>query len=119
MWALAISIYASLKWLTFTRSRSARFVSVKQSLGYLFLWTGMDADAFFRQHQPTAPPRWTQWAWAIAQTAMGVAILFWLAPLFIGSHPLIAGWLTMAGMVSILHFGISQLLSLAWRTAGV
>jgi alginate O-acetyltransferase complex protein AlgI len=119
MWALAISIYASLKWLTFARSGAARCANVRQSLGYLFLWTGMDPDTFFGQRQPTVSPQWSQWVWAFAQTAIGLAILFWLAPPFIESHPVIAGWLTMTGVVSILHFGVSQLLSLAWRTAGV
>jgi len=118
MWALAISIYGSFKWLTFAASAAAGKATVGQATGYLLLWTGMDAEAFFGKRANMAP-RWSEWVWAVAQTAIGFWILLGLAPLVVRSHPLVTGWLTMAGVVSILHFGLSQLLSLAWRTAGI
>jgi hypothetical protein len=119
MWAVAVSIYAGFKWATFVLSPGARRASLAQSAGYLFLWTGMDAEAFFGSRKRAEQPRGSELAWAAGQTAFGFWLLLGVAPRCIASHPLIAGWLTMTGIVSILHFGVSHLLSLAWRTAGV
>lgn len=118
MGALALSIYAACKWLTFAVSPLARRAAPLKAMGYLLLWTGMDAAAFFRPIQGVATRR-TQWIWAGAQTALGVWLLLVAAPALVASQPLVAGWIAMTGMVSVLHFGVSQLASLAWRTAGV
>jgi hypothetical protein len=118
MWLLAFSIYASLKWLTFAVSPAARQATLGQSAGYLLLWTGMDAEAFFGKSPRTEQPRWTEWTWATGQMAAGAWLLVRLAPRLAVSHPLVAGWVAMTGLVSVLHFGVSQLLSLGWRAAG-
>src|SRR5262249_3725004 len=119
MWAVAISIYAGFKWATIALSPAAPRASIGRAAGYLFLWTGMDAEAFFGSQKRAEQPQWSQLAWAAGQTAIGFLLLFGVAPHFIATHPLIAGWLTMTGIVSILHFGVSHFLSLAWRRAGV
>lgn len=118
MWALAISIYAGCKWLTFATSPVARQAPFWQSAGYLLLWTGMDADSFFAK-SALRQPRWSQWAWAAWQAAFGVWLVTSMAPHFMHRAPQIAGWLAMIGIVSILHFGLSQLLSLIWRSLGI
>ena len=119
MWSLAFAIFAGFRWLTFATSPAARRADLSQGAGYLFLWTGMDADAFFSAEAKPAKPRWTEWVWAVAQTVFGFWLLLALAPRFVESHPLVAGWVAMTGFVSILHFGVSQLLSILWRSAGV
>jgi hypothetical protein len=119
MWVLAIAIYGSLKWLTFATTPAARGASLGMSAGYLFLWTGMDAEQFFGGHKPKQPPRWSEWAWAIGQGAVGFWLLLVLAPALMTTHPIVAGWIAMTGVVSILHFGLSHVLSLLWRAAGV
>ncbi|HMC10473.1 MAG TPA: MBOAT family protein [Pirellulaceae bacterium] len=119
LWSLAFAIYAGFKWLTFALSPAASHASFASSAGYLFLWTGMDADAFFSPDKQPSTPRWSEWGWSIAQMVFGSWLLLGLAPRFIESHPLIAAWLAMTGLVSVLHFGLSQLLSLAWRSRGV
>src|SRR5262245_50795236 len=119
MWALAISMYASFNWLTFATSPAARHAGVAMSACYLLLWTGMDAEAFFSNCGRVEQPRWTQWSWAVAQAAFGIWVLLGVALGCVESHPVFAGWVGMAALVSILHFGVSQLLSLAWRSAGV
>jgi hypothetical protein len=119
MWALAISIFSCLKWLTFAMSSAAPEASLGRTAGYLLLWTGMDAESFSAQRVGRLAARSSEWAWAVGQTAIGVWILLGPAPSLVASHPLIAGWLTMAGVVSVLHFGVSHVLSLAWQAAGV
>lgn len=119
MWGLAVSIYGGLKWLSFAVSPAARDATALKAAGYLFLWTGMDAEAFFRRAGQSIRTRWTEWAWSVGQIAVGVWVLLVAAPGLAVEHPLIAGWLTMFGVVSVLHFGVSHLLSLGWRVAGV
>jgi alginate O-acetyltransferase complex protein AlgI len=118
MWSLAVAIYAGFKWATFATSARAAQSSLGEAAGYLFLWTGMDADAFLGREE-TTPTRRSQWAWALCQTVFGVWLLLYAAPRFLDSFPLGAGWLAMTGVVSVLHFGFSQFLSLVWRSAGV
>jgi membrane bound O-acyltransferase family protein len=119
MWLLAISIYGGFKWLTFATSPAARRATVPKAIGYLFFWTGMDAEAFFGKPDGTVRTRWSEWTWAVGQTTTGIWILLRLAPRLAAKHPLVAAWLGMTGVVSILHFGASQILSLCWRAAGV
>jgi hypothetical protein len=119
MWAVAVAIYAGFKWATFALSSAARQASMSRSAGYLFLWTGMDAEAFFGSRKQTEQPRCSELVWAAGQPAFGIWLLLSIAPRFIAAHPLIAGWLTMTGVVSILHFGVSHFLSLVWRMDGV
>jgi alginate O-acetyltransferase complex protein AlgI len=119
MWSLAISIFAGLKWLTFASSVAGRAATWQRSASYLLLWTGMDAKAFFTDRANVKRGGWHEWLWAVGQILAGLWLLVGVAPRFVESQPLVAGWLTMAGVVSILHFGLSRVLSLTWRAAGV
>jgi len=119
MWGLAISIYGGLKGLTLGVSSEGRKATALGQAGYLFLWSGMDADEFFRRASQTLQTRWTEWSWSVGQIAVGAWMIVGVAPRLVGKYPLIAGWLTMFGVVSVLHFGVSHLLSLGWRAAGV
>src|SRR6478752_3900295 len=80
MWALAISIYGSLKWLTFAVSPAARQATFARAAGYLFLWTGMDAEAFFRESKAPLRTRWSEWIWSLGHMALGAWILIDVAP---------------------------------------
>ena len=119
MWLMAVAIFAGFKWLTFAASRAARTASWASSLGYLFLWTGMDAEAFFDSRVFGNAPRWSEWAWSVGQLAVGFWLVVGLAPKLVDVHPYVAGWVAMTGVVSVLHFGVSHLLSLVWRSFGV
>jgi hypothetical protein len=119
LWLLAVGIYAGFKWLTFATSKSARTTSWGKSLGYLFFWTGMDAETFFGRRADENKPRWSEWAWSVTQLAVGFGLLIGCAPKLVDSRPLVAGWIALTGIVSILHFGVSHLLSLLWRSCGV
>lgn len=115
MWLLASAIFLGCKWLTLRRA--TRRPTRGAFLAYLFAWPGMDADAFLAGH-PIEPPKLGRWLTAGLQTFVG-ALLLWLAakqPL--GLSPLLNGWLGMVGVVTLLHFGCFQLLSLGWRAAG-
>jgi len=118
MWALALSIFAGLKWLTLVSFPAAHRASIWRILGYVFLWPGLNADSFLSVNRKTTLAL-QEYVWAAAKTAAGALILLIAAPRALTSHPLAAGWLGMFGLVLILHFGIFHWLSLAWRTLGI
>src|SRR6187200_3230333 len=119
MWALAVAIYASFKWLTYVESKVARKAGWPLALGYLFCWTGMDAEEFFSVPSKYSASRRSEWHWSAVQLLVGFWLLAGLAPRLAISQPAVAGWLAMTGVVSVLHFGVSHLLSLLWRSGGV
>jgi predicted DCC family thiol-disulfide oxidoreductase YuxK len=118
MWLMAFAIFFGCKWLTLgiAANRLGR-LSPFWSAAYLFAWPGMDAVRFL---SPTVAPRLAgsfvikTVALAIARILIGTALLFFVARH--ASHPIVAGWIAMVGMILTLHFGLFALLSVAWRT---
>ena len=119
MWALAFSVYAGLKWLTFADATETGRVSDWRSLGYLMLWPGMDAKTFLTAAHAVPRPSATDWLWAFGKVAFGLMLIFAFVPVAFERHRLLAGWIGMAGMVLVVHFGLFHMLSLAWQRAGV
>ncbi|HVK16444.1 MAG TPA: MBOAT family protein [Fimbriiglobus sp.] len=120
MWALAVATYVVCKWLTWQRTRDLQ-TSAWRHLAYLLAWPGLDARAFLDPHPLPSDRRPTagEWAFAIGKLALGIALLWWVVPLMPTHQPLLRGWVGMAGLVFLLHFGSFHLLSCAWRAAGV
>jgi Membrane bound O-acyl transferase family len=119
MWALAFSIYAGLKWLTWWRARR-KFAHPKwRSIGFLLAWPGMDAESFLEEHRRASPPARGAWIGAVVKTTFG-GILFWLLARAIPARdPLLRGWVGMFGMVFLLHFGSFEITALIWQALGV
>jgi len=121
MWAMAFALYAGCKWLTYQEAR-ARGVATGslRVLGYLLAWPGMDAAAFLTGiGRPANRPRPSEWTAATLKTFLGAALVGVVARTALPGSPLLTGWLGMAGLVFVLHFGSFHLLSLGWRTVGV
>lgn len=118
MWALAISIYAGLKWLTFADYAATAEPTFKRSLAYLFLWPGMDAKSFFASSNSVQQPLFSEWLFAISKWVFGLLLIV-LAVHLVNGHPMIAGWVGMIGIAFTLHFGLFHLLSMIWRQAGM
>jgi len=57
MWALAIAIYAALKWASWWRSPVRAGVPWARSIEYLLTWPGMDADSFLAADRRVSAPR--------------------------------------------------------------
>jgi hypothetical protein len=81
----------------------------------------MDATAFLdpRPSFETNRPSAGEWLFAAAKLGFGVALVWGLVPLLPTEMPLFRGWVGMAGLVFLLHFGAFHLLSCAWRSVGV
>jgi hypothetical protein len=119
MWTLSFAIFASLKWLTWWRTRTRVSHPAWRSIAYLVAWPGTDADAFLDAKQRVPLPRSTTWLWATVETALGAVLLWIVARTLPGGEPLLQGWTGMFGLILLLHFGSFQLIALVWQTFGV
>jgi Membrane bound O-acyl transferase family len=119
MWLLVGASFASAKWITVADLILDRsHFKVKRLLGYVFLWPGLNARRFLGKG--LAPkPSLREWRAASLKTLTGATLLIVAAHLLGAARPFALGWLGMAGLVIFLHFGLSHLLSLLWRTAGI
>lgn len=77
-------------------------------LGYLFLWPGMDPEAFFHPRRFARAASLQDWAVALGKTAFGAALL-------IGAGTALDGWVGLIGLCFLLFFGLFHLSALAWR----
>jgi predicted DCC family thiol-disulfide oxidoreductase YuxK len=120
MWVLAFAIYFGCKWLTLSRTwANGLRGGPARSLGYLFLWPGMDAKPFMDDTEPAEKPAWGEWLGAWFKFLLGTFILWGLTPLAGESSPILSAWTGMLGVILMLHFGSFHLMSLAWRSFGV
>jgi hypothetical protein len=119
MWALATTVFAGCKWLTWWDNAPAfAHAPAHRSLGYLFLWPGMDPRPFI--DAPLASrPAMREWAFAAAKMLFGATLLWAIARLQFPAHPLLTGWIAMLGLIFLLHFGAFHLAALIWQTAGI
>jgi hypothetical protein len=118
MWALAFTIFAGLKWLTWWKIRSRISHPAWRSAAYLLAWPGMDARTFLDPREQASPPSFERWLWAFIKTALGGGLLWGLARKFSG-EPLVEGWIGIVGAVLLLHFGSFSLIALFWQSMGV
>jgi hypothetical protein len=119
MWALAIVIYASLKWASWWRSPLRFETTAARSLGYLLAWPGMDADSFLATGRNVPAPGAREWVWAIGKTVVGASLLWVIARRVPSEWPLLQAWVGLVGMVLLAHFGSFHIVALLWRRAGV
>ncbi len=121
MWAIAMALFAGLKWISLRLPAVATNAPPprRRLLAYLLAWPGMDAAAFLNGERRSAAPGQREWISAVMKITAGAMLLWGIARLLIGTDPLIAGWIGMVGMICMLHFGLFDLLSVAWRRRGV
>ncbi|MBC8355741.1 MAG: hypothetical protein H8E66_27510 [Planctomycetes bacterium] len=117
MWSLSFAIYAGFKWLTFADC-SVESPVHSRTLTYLLLWPGMDANSYLDQTRATSRPEMDEWVFATIKLLLGVTLIF-LSKFVIQQHALVGGWVGMASIVFVLHFGLLHLLSLYWRESGI
>ena len=120
MWTMAFALYAGCKWLTYQQALGPKVnFATRRALGYLLGWVGMDATPFSKQNTPVQTPQRKDWIAALIRVLLGIAFIWGGARFLLTSSPLAAGWLGMIGVILMLHFGLFQLLALAWQRAGV
>ena len=118
MWSVAVALFAGVKWLAWRDGDRGRG-GMWRTAGFFVLWPGMDARRFLDPARGTTQPGPREWMTAFVKTLLGGVLIWILARPAYAVAPLLAGWVGMIGLVMFLHFGVFQLLSLAWRTGGV
>lgn len=120
MWLLAIAIMAGCKWLTWRAAQPAGVPGWRQA-AYLFLWPGLDAEAFFYQPPPPASQRVTPAIWLLAafNIVLGAVLIWLIAPQWPGTWVWVRGGTGLTGFILIAHCGVFQLLSYLWQRLGV
>jgi predicted DCC family thiol-disulfide oxidoreductase YuxK len=119
MWALAFALFAGCKWLTYQQALAESTAGRERRAGYLFLWPGMNPEAFADRRPAPGRPRVADWVWAVSKMLFGIGLTWAIARRVPDGDSLLAGWIGMAGIVLMLHFGAFHLLALGWQTAGV
>jgi alginate O-acetyltransferase complex protein AlgI len=109
MWLLAFGVWLVCKLVTRTFARNV-------PAGY-FLWPGMDPRPFVTRASCPCPAPGTG-KMPVLQVLSGIALLTF-ASRIVPEHSLAAGWLGMIGLVLLLHFGLFDLIAIAWRAHGV
>jgi alginate O-acetyltransferase complex protein AlgI len=119
-WLLTFAILFGVKWLTWRRT-PVPAASWGRQFAYLLAWPGLDPAAFLDPAPlpARARPSWGEWAEAARNLIVGVVLFWGLARLVPEGYPLVTGWVGLAGLALMLHFGSLQLLSCAWRAVGV
>ncbi len=118
MWLGAISMFGCVKVLTLATCTSAAEASAAKRLGYLLLWPGMNARAFFDRSAHVAGPRAAEWVFAILKLSFGVALIR-AAIVILPDQLMLAGWIGFIGLILFFHMGVFHIASLGWRTGGV
>ncbi len=119
MWALAFAIFAGCKWLTLQEARrDGVILSRPAALGYLLGWVGMEPREFAHRAAHLSPVLGRDWTPALARTLLGSVLVWLVVNRLMGISALAAGWAGMIGIILFLHFGLFDLLALAWRRAG-
>src|SRR5947207_7443450 len=119
MWLLAFAIWLACKLLTW-RWVPCNRRSVRAAAAYFFTWPGMDAHPFTSSVPRVArlAPLGTGWK-PVLQNVLAGAMLCALALHLVSAHAYLAAWLGMIGTVLLLHFGLFDLIAVAWRARGV
>ncbi len=120
MWAMAFSLYAGCKWLTYRETvRRGMKPDFLRALAYLFAWPGMDAASFLDARNVPAKPHKKEWAFAVGKMVFGLVLVWGAARTLLPAFPLLIGWVGMIGVVFMLQFGWFHILSLFWRQKGI
>jgi Membrane bound O-acyl transferase family len=120
MWALSSALWLGLKWATVVdATRAGLRPGFRRSLAYMFAWPNTDSLAFLNARERGLKPPAREWAGALLNTCLGLALLYIGVRLTYPASALLAGWVGMIGLVLVLHFGLFQLLACAWRGAGI
>lgn len=120
MWLICLALFLGCKWLVFYQALATHpRPGILKSLGFLFGWIGMDANAFFPNAEKARRPRAGEWLFATSKILCGAGLVWIVTREVFPANPLLAGWTGMFGLILILHFGFFELLTLVWRSAGV
>lgn len=112
MWLLAGGMFALAKAAMLMQATG---LTGWRSLAYMLAWPGMNTGEWlersgrYEKHLP--------WHAGVASCVVGAFLIWGVARCW--THPLMAGWTGMIGIVLMLHFGLFRALAGFWQRKGV
>lgn len=119
MWLLAGAVFFGCKVMTLWGADAMARVDLGRLVGYVVGWYGLDARTFLHSRHQAGAPSTMAWAKATAKVLAGAALLWGAGRLLPATSPTLLAWIGMFGLVLMLHFGLFEILSLLWQSAGV
>jgi alginate O-acetyltransferase complex protein AlgI len=116
MYCIAFGMLVALKWVTWVIRPAGVKSNATASAAYLLAWPGMDIRRFMARDM--APGDRQEWRRAVIEVLGGVAMIWLLAPLVRPASIWLYAAIGVAGLLSLVHFGLFRLASLALRRAG-
>ena len=119
MWIFAYCIFLSCKCITLADALNVTDnVNKKKAALYLFGWVGMDARRFLSgKTKPVVQYR--AWIESILKILIGLFLVYVIAEKVYPVNHFLGGWVGLAGLGLIIHFGSFHLLALIWNKLGV
>jgi alginate O-acetyltransferase complex protein AlgI len=118
MWIFAFAIFFSCKWITLADAlNTIPIVNNKKAALYLFAWVGMDARRFFSNNKKHVI-QYKIWLETIAKILIGMFLVYVVTEKVYIKHHILGGWVGLAGLGLIIHFGSFHLLALVWNKIG-
>lgn len=118
MCCISMSLFLLIKLHTFVEFRKTNKPSLKDSVAWFLEWPGLDANVFFDRQAARVGVSNHEVRFAIAKTCLGLLLFFVVAPRLLDWHAITAGWVALAGVVFMLHFGAFHLSALFWKANG-
>ncbi|MDF1850176.1 MAG: DCC1-like thiol-disulfide oxidoreductase family protein [Verrucomicrobiales bacterium] len=110
MWLIAGALWIGFKGMTFRENGGWRKISL-----LYFLWVGTETGPFLRK-RPSPPPRETLVISPFIFLSLGLLLLALVVPRL--DDPIATGWVGVAAMLCLLHFGSFAVLAFLWKRAG-
>lgn len=121
MIGVSVWIFVTLKLEAFRLMIERRQTgSMKSSdlLLWLFGTPTLNAESFFNTSGQRIRPVRRDWLRAACSFVAGTILFVVVAPRCTHSSPLLSGWIGVAGLILMLHFGVLNLIALSWQVAG-
>jgi hypothetical protein len=122
MWLLAFAVWLICKGVTWNLTKKGTG-SLLRAWSYFVGWPGMDPAPFCNIDPRPIPAKKAKpadacWRYAVIRTICG-AVFTYVATQTVLRHRYAAAWLGMIATVLLLHFGLFDLLAIAWRARGI
>jgi D-alanyl-lipoteichoic acid acyltransferase DltB (MBOAT superfamily) len=121
MCLIALGMYTICKCLSWGMVGDSAMAGRKAwVLAYFIGYAGMNPGEFFQRRSPKSLPAMAArgFGFVLVKIIAGCILVWEVTRLAYPEHQLLAGWIGMAGVVVLLHFGLCHLAALLWRTFG-
>ncbi|MBL8820174.1 MAG: hypothetical protein JNL58_29390 [Planctomyces sp.] len=116
MLMISVSIFFAIKWRMSLTTRSR--LSSWSMLQWFTLTPTLDPKAFFATTSVKGRPSLATLRSGLTGMAIGSSLIWWIAPWAAAHSEMLAGWLAVAGLILLMHFGLLHLIVAAWQSCG-